>query len=111
MGAVVASIREWEHLLKSVKGEVMVYTDDKNLEYFNTTKVLTCRQARWAEDLAEYNFKVIYRPSLNNTKPDVLFTSQDHRLGEGGEPTEPFPQMFFRPGQHVMDPAKVAAIM
>jgi len=50
----------------------MVYTDYKNLEYFNTTKVLTRRQAHWAEDLAVYKFKVIYRPGLKNTKHDDL---------------------------------------
>jgi hypothetical protein len=34
----------------------------------------------------------------------------DRDLGNGVEPAEPVPQMFFRPGQLVMDPAKVAAI-
>ncbi len=110
MGAIVASFREWEHLLKSVEGEVMVFTDHKNLEYFNTTKVLTRRQARWAEDLAGYNFKVIYRPGLKNTKPDVLSRRWDHRLGEGGEPAAVVPQMFFRPGQLMMDAAAVASV-
>ena len=110
MGAIVASFREWEHLLKSVEGEVMVFTDHKNLEYFNTTKVLTCRQARWAEDLAGYNFKVVYRPGLKNTKPDVLSRRWDHRLGEGGEPAAVVPQMFFRPGQLMMDAAAVASV-
>ena len=110
MGAIVASFREWEHLLKSVEGEVMVFTDHKNLEYFNTTKVLTRRQARWAEDLAGYNFKVIYRPGLKNTKPDVLSRRWDHRLGEGGEPAAVVPQMFFRPGQLMMDATAVASV-
>jgi hypothetical protein len=39
MGTIVALFRKSEHLLKSVEGEVMVYTDHQNLEYFNTTKV------------------------------------------------------------------------
>ena len=110
MGAIVASFREWEHLLKSVESEISVFTDHKNLEYFNSTKVLTRRQARWAEDLAGYNFKVLYRPGLKNTKPDVLSRRWDHRLGEGGEAAAPTPQLFFRPGQLVMDPAKIAAV-
>jgi len=32
-----------------------------------------------------------------------------HRLGEGGVPAEQVPQMFFRPGQLLLDPAKLAA--
>lgn len=110
MGAIVAAFREWEHLLKSVEGEVTVFTDHKNLEYFNTTKVLTRRQARWSEDLAGYNFKVIYRPGVKNCKPDILSRRWDHRLGEGGELEAPQPQMFFRPGQLVLNPARVAAL-
>jgi hypothetical protein len=50
----------------------MVLSDYKNLVYLNTTKVLTRRQACWTKDLAGYYFKVIYRPGLKNTKPDVL---------------------------------------
>jgi RNase H-like domain found in reverse transcriptase/Reverse transcriptase (RNA-dependent DNA polymerase)/Integrase zinc binding domain/Chromo (CHRromatin Organisation MOdifier) domain/Integrase core domain len=110
MGAIVAAFREWEHLLKSVEGEVTVFTDHKNLEYFNTTKVLTRRQARWSEDLAGYNFKVIYRPGVKNNKPDVLSRRWDHRLGEGGELEVPIPQTFFRPGQLVLNPARLAAL-
>ncbi|KAH0607995.1 uncharacterized protein H6S33_002047, partial [Morchella sextelata] len=34
----------------------------------------------------------------------------DHRLGEGGETLQPEPQIFFRPGQLVLDPAKLAAV-
>src|SRR6266480_1724706 len=37
-----------------------VFTDHKNLEYFTTMKVLNKRQVRWAEELAEYNFVIIW---------------------------------------------------
>ncbi|KAH0607133.1 uncharacterized protein H6S33_003121 [Morchella sextelata] len=110
MGAIVASFREWEHMLKSCEQEITVFTDHKNLEYFNSTKVLTRRQARWSEDLAGYNFKVVYRPGEKNGKTDVLSRRWDHRLGEGGETLQPEPQIFFRPGQLVLDPAKLAAV-
>jgi kynurenine formamidase len=53
MLAIVTSFKEWEHMLKSVAGEITVYTDHENLEYFATSKVLTTRQARWSEHLAE----------------------------------------------------------
>jgi hypothetical protein len=54
---IVTAFKEWEHMLKSVAGEITVYTDHKNLEYFATSKVLARRQARWSEHLAEFNFK------------------------------------------------------
>ena len=34
----------------------VVYTDDRNLEYFQTTKILNHRRARWTEILSEFNF-------------------------------------------------------
>jgi hypothetical protein len=72
MLAIVTAFKEWEHMLKSVTGEISVYTDHTNLEYFATSKVLTRRQAHWSEYLAEFNFKVISRPGEKNTKADVL---------------------------------------
>jgi hypothetical protein len=60
--AIVTGFTEWEHMLKSVAGEITVYTDHQNYSNFATTKVSTRRQAPWSEHLAEFNFKVIYRP-------------------------------------------------
>jgi len=39
--------------------EIVVFTDPKNLAYFNTTKLLNPRQARWAEILSQFNFKIV----------------------------------------------------
>jgi hypothetical protein len=72
MLAIVTAFQEWEHMLKLVAGEISVSTDHKNFECFATSKVLTRRQARWSEHLAEFNFKVIYRPGEKNTKVDIL---------------------------------------
>ena len=51
---------------------VEVLSDYKNLEYFIMTKKLTRRQARWAEFLAGFNFKISYRPGKKNKKADSL---------------------------------------
>lgn len=110
MNAIVSSFREWDHLLKSCVDEVTVYTDHKNLEYFNTTKVLNRRQARWAEDLSEFNFKVIYRPGSKNDKTDILSRRWDHRLEEGGEPLSQPVQRLFKPGQLVLDSVHVRSV-
>ena len=51
---------------------VKVLTDHKGLEYFMTTKKLTPRQAKWAEFLSEFNFKVMYQTGKKNDKADAL---------------------------------------
>jgi hypothetical protein len=94
MLAIVVAFKEWEHMLKSTASEITVFTDHKNLEYFATTKVLTRRQARWAEHLAEHNLKVVYRPGIKNAKADMLSRRWDYAPLEGSEA----PQMsFFKP--------------
>jgi len=61
MAAIVAAFKEWAYMLMSVDDQILVYTDHKNLEYFNTTQTLNRRQHGWAEFLKPFNFKVIYR--------------------------------------------------
>jgi len=66
MAAIVAAFNEWAYMLMSVDDQILVYTDHKHLEYFNTTKTLNRRQDRWAEFLQPFNFKVIYREGRLN---------------------------------------------
>jgi len=46
--------------------------DHKNLEYFSTTKILTCRQARWSEYLFQFNLVICFHPGCLVTKLDAL---------------------------------------
>ena len=97
MLAIVRSFHAWETLLKSCQKQLTVWTDYKNLEYFNSTKSLTRRQARWAEFLSEFDFIVNYRLGEKNGKPDALSRCEDHRPKEGSEAQRV--QCLFKPGQ------------
>jgi len=94
----VAAFREWAYILMSVDDQILVYTDHKNLEYFNTPKTLNCRQHRGAEFLQPFNFKVIYREGRFHEKADALSRRRDYRP-EGVSKSEPF--TFFGPGQYI----------
>ena len=78
MMAIAAAFKEWEHLLMSVHDEITVFSDHKNLEYFNSTKVLNCRQHRWAEFLQPFRFNVVYREGCLNEKADTLSRRRDY---------------------------------
>jgi len=52
--------------------EIVVFTDHKNHEYFNTTMLLYRRQARCAETLIQFNFKMVCQPGEKNSKADAL---------------------------------------
>jgi hypothetical protein len=44
--AIVASMKQWEHHLDGARYKILIQCDHKNLEYFQTTKVLSCGLAR-----------------------------------------------------------------
>jgi RNase H-like domain found in reverse transcriptase len=62
--AIIKAFELWRPEAMSLAPEnpAKVFTDHKNLEYFMSTKQLNRRQARWAEFLSEFNFKIMYRP-------------------------------------------------
>jgi hypothetical protein len=75
--AIVRAFEEWRPELSGTKEPVQVLSDHKNLEYFMTTKQLNRRQARWAEFLSEFNFRITYRPGTEGTKPDSMTRRSD----------------------------------
>ena len=101
MTAIVAAFKEWDHLLRSAADQIVIYTDHKNLEYFNSTKILNRRQHRWAEFLQPFNFRVIYREGRLNEKADALSRRRDYRLEGGGNSRSDQEHTFFNPGQWV----------
>jgi hypothetical protein len=70
--AIVIAFEEWRPHLLGAEKPVLVLTDHNNLQGFLTKKLLNRRQARWALELSEYNFKIVYRPGPKNAKADAL---------------------------------------
>jgi hypothetical protein len=54
--AIVETLKQWRHYLEGANHKVLIQCDHKNLEYFQTSKVLSRRQARWSEVLSAYDF-------------------------------------------------------
>jgi len=59
MATKMGALKELAYMLMSVDNQILVYTNYKNEEYFNTTKTVNRRQHRWAEFLQRVNFKVM----------------------------------------------------
>jgi hypothetical protein len=70
--AIVSTFKEWTRYVEGAEHSILVFSDHKNLEYFTTMKVLNHGQARWAQELARYDFKIVYHPGNLNGKLDVL---------------------------------------
>ena len=72
-----------------------VYTDNQNLRFFLTTIDWNPRQRRWAQWVARFNCKIVYRPGSRWGEPDVLSQRPVYRLVEGAIYRE---QTLLRPG-------------
>jgi hypothetical protein len=79
--AIVSAFQTWRAYLEGAKHTVTVRTDHHNLTYFTTTKKLTRRQARWAETLAQYDFKIVHCKGTENAVADALSRRPDYELG------------------------------
>ena len=75
--AIITALKEWRHYLHGAKCTVI--TDNKALEYLQTQKELSSRQARWAEVLAEFDLDIVYRPGKDNKVADALSRRPDHQ--------------------------------
>ena len=70
--AIVDSFVQWRHFLEGSPHQVIVFSDHKNLAYFQNARVLNRRQARWAQFLTRFDFKITYRPGKQQGKADAL---------------------------------------
>ena len=69
---IVTAIKHWRYYYMGSNYPIKVLIDHNNLEYFMTIKVLSGQQARQAEALLQYNFKIMYCPGKTNPANRLL---------------------------------------
>ncbi|MBW0574037.1 hypothetical protein O181_113752 [Austropuccinia psidii MF-1] len=80
---IVWALQRWGAFLLSLSNSFEVLTDHSSLQYFMSSKFLTCCQALWAEFLSEFHFTITYCPGRLATLPDAL-SHQDGMYPERG---------------------------
>ena len=88
--AIIDSFEQWRHLLEGSPHQIIVYNDHKNLTYLEgsphqNARVLSRRQARWAQFLTHFDFLITYRPGVQQGKADVL-SQLSYLAPQPGEP-------------------------
>jgi hypothetical protein len=81
--AIVEALNKWSTYCKSTKHSIRILSDHKNLEYWQTKKDLNLWQACSAEQLANYDFRITYRPGKLAGKPDILSRESGDSPWEG----------------------------
>ncbi|MBW0533713.1 hypothetical protein O181_073428 [Austropuccinia psidii MF-1] len=69
---IVWALKHWKAFLLSLSNPFEVFTDHPSLQYFMSSKVLTHRQAHWAESLSEFHLTITYHPGRLATLADAL---------------------------------------
>ena len=93
--AIVSAIKIWRHYLEGLDQPFTILTDHAALQYFQSAKVLTRRQARWSEEINYHKYILKFRPGHQSGKPDALSRRPDY--AEGGKASEAQPQTLLRP--------------
>ncbi len=82
---IIRCLKHWRLELKCMNILIKIFINYLNLKYFMIIKELIRQQARWAEKLSEYNFKIIYQSRKQNLKVDVLIRMSDVKSVEAND--------------------------
>jgi len=74
--AIIHALTSWRHYLHGSK--FVVRTDHKSLQFFQTQPMLSGRQARWKDIIANFDFDIEYVDGKANVVADGLSRRADH---------------------------------
>ncbi|MBW0574260.1 hypothetical protein O181_113975 [Austropuccinia psidii MF-1] len=80
---IVWALKRGRDFLLDLSSPFEVLTDHSSIQYFMSSRVLTCHQAFWAEFLSEFHFSITYLPGRLATLPDALSRWDDLYLERG----------------------------
>lgn len=81
--AIIIALEKWHIYLHALPSPFTVYTDHYNLQTFISKALLSRRQACWAQELAQYEFKIVFRRGAQNGKADALTRRSGDLPAEG----------------------------
>ena len=85
--ALVNACKAWRHYLHNGK-TFTILSDHQSLRFFPTQPTLSSRQARWKDQLAEFDFTIRYIEGPKNVVADALSRRADHKDAADDEVTQ-----------------------
>jgi hypothetical protein len=64
--AIVETIKQWRHSLEGANYQVLIQCDHENIEYSKMSKVLSRREAGWAEIVSSHKFVIEHLEDKKN---------------------------------------------
>ena len=68
----IQALQEWWHYIQGSPHEMTIYSDHKNLTYFQSAQKLNWQQARWSLLLSKYDIKLVHLPGSKMILSDTL---------------------------------------
>jgi hypothetical protein len=75
---IIRALKEWRHYIQGLGHTTIVYSDHKNLMYFQTAQKLNDQQARWSLYLSGFDLKLIHLPGTKMVQSDALSRRPDY---------------------------------
>jgi hypothetical protein len=63
---IMEIMKQWPHSLEGENPTILIQCNHKNFEYFQTVKVISHRQGRWAESVSSYDFVIKLKEENRN---------------------------------------------
>jgi hypothetical protein len=79
---IIWALKEWRHYIQGSGHTTIIYSDHKNLMYFQTAQKLNDRQARWLLYLSGFDLKLIYLPGTKMVQSDAFSRRPDYGTDE-----------------------------
>jgi deoxyuridine 5'-triphosphate nucleotidohydrolase len=72
LSVIITVLIHWHHYLMGVEEDFEIWTNHQNLMYFRSPQKLNWWQARWTQELSNYNFTLHHLPGEKNVWADTL---------------------------------------
>jgi RNase H-like domain found in reverse transcriptase len=79
---LIWALKEWRHYIQRSGHTTIVYSNHKNLMYFQTAQKLNDRQARWSLYLSGFDLKLIHLPGIKMVQSDALSRWPDYETNK-----------------------------
>ena len=75
--AIIQALEEWRHYIQGSPHTTIVFSDHKNLTYFQEARKLNRRQAQWSLYLSEFDIKLVHIAGTKIIQSDMLSRQPD----------------------------------
>jgi RNase H-like domain found in reverse transcriptase len=79
---IVRALETWRHYIQGSPHPITIFSNHKNLMFFQQAQKLNRCQAHWSLFLSQFDMKLVHIPGTQMIQSDALSRRSDHVIGE-----------------------------